>query len=127
MFVYGLQTHNTDRARPYSSSFYRLSKFGGKCNCDITPYEKEKCKKDTFVFDGDNCINDALDFLLKFKGEERKFKKRIGENNLQLHAYNGSGFDTCIILNNLPCDEHIVDNIKNGIGIYSLGVLNGYM
>ena len=31
-----------------------------------------------------------------------------------MHAHNGSGCDTWIILNNLPCDKHIVDNIKNG-------------
>ena len=28
--VYALETHNTDRARPYAISFYRLSKLGGK-------------------------------------------------------------------------------------------------
>ena len=74
-------------------------------------------KKDTLVFDGDNCVGKALDFLLKFKGEERKVKNKIVEYNLQLHAHNRSGFDTWIIINNLPCDKHIVDIIKNGKGI----------
>ena len=43
-----------------------------------------------------------------------------------MHAHNGSSFDTWIILNNLPCDKHIVgDIIKNGKGIISLKVFNG--
>ena len=42
-----------------------------------------------------------------------------------MHAHNGNGFDTWIILNNLPCDKHIVDNIKNGKGIIELKVFNG--
>ena len=38
-----------------------------------------------------------------------------------MHAHNGSGFDTLIILNNLPCDKHIVGDInKNGKGIFFL-------
>ena len=75
---------------------------------------------------GDDCINNALDYLLKLKGEERKVKNKIVEYNLQMHAHNGSGFDTWIILNNLPCDRHIVgDIIKNGKGIIELKVFNG--
>ena len=65
--------------------------------------------------------------FLKFKVEERKNKNKIVEYNLQLHAHNGSGFDIWIILNNLPCDKHIAANIKNGKGISSLGVFNGYV
>ena len=44
-----------------------------------------------------------------------------------MHAHNGSGFDTWIVLNNLPCDKHIVDIIKNGKGIISLKIFNGYI
>ena len=52
-------------------------------------------KKDFIVFDGDNCNNDALDYCLKFKGEERKTNNnKTVEYNLQLHADNGSGNDT---------------------------------
>ena len=79
------------------------------------------------MFDGDNCVSNALDFCLKLKGEERKVKNKIVEYNLQLHAHNGSGFDTWIILNNLPCDKHIVDIIGNGKRIISLKVFNGYI
>ena len=52
-------------------------------------------------------------------------KIKIVEYNLQLHAHNGSGFDTWIVLDNLPCDKHIVDIIKNGKGINELKVFNG--
>ena len=55
-----------------------------------------------------------------------KIKKNV-EYNLQLHAHNGSGFDTWIILNNLPCDTHIVDVIKNAKSINSLKIFNIYI
>ena len=92
--------------------FYRLIKLAGRYNRDLTLDELQKCKKDTIAFDGDNCVEKALDFCLKLKGEEYKDKKgKVLEYNLQLHALNGSGFVTCIVLNNLPCDKRIV-NIK---------------
>ena len=125
--VYDLETHNTDRARPYNMTFYRLSKISGRYDRDPTQEELKKSINDTLAFAGDNCINNALDFCLKLKGEKRKVKNKIVEYNLQMHAHNGSGFDTWIFLNNLPCDKHIVDNIKNGKGIISLKILNGYI
>ena len=93
----------------------------------MTPDEIFKCKRDTLAFDGDNCVSKALDFCLKLKGEERKVKNKIVEYNFQLHAHNGSGFDTWIILNNLDCDKHIVNLIKNGKGIIELKVFNRYI
>ena len=125
--VYDLETHKTDRTRPYCISFYQLGKFAGRYNRDLTPYEKHKCKKGTLVFDGDNCVSNALDILLKLKGEERNVRNKVFEYNLQLHAHNGSGFDTWIILNNLPCDKHFVDFNKIGKDIISLRVFNGYI
>ena len=127
--VYDLETHNTDRARPYCCSFYRLSKLAGRYNRDLSQYELENCKKDTLVFDGDNCISNALDFFLKLKREEKRtsLNNKIFQYNLQLHAHNGSGFDTWIILNNLRCDKHIVDIIETGKGIIFLRVFNGYI
>ena len=125
--VYVLETHNTDRARPYNMTFYRLSKIPGRYNRDLTPDEIDKCKKDTIAFMGAECISNALDFCLKLKGDERKVNNKIVEYNLQLHAHNGSGFHTWIILNNLPCDKHIVDIIKNGKGFISLKIFNGYI
>ena len=47
--------------------------------------------------------------------------------NLQPHAHNGSGFDTWLILYNLPCDKHIADTNKNGEGIIKLKVFNVYI
>ena len=68
---------------------------------------------DTIAFDGDNCVEKALDFCLKLTQEKLKYhKNKILEYNLQLHAHNGSGFDIWIILYNLPCDKTIVTNIK---------------
>ena len=125
--LYDPETHNTDRARPYNMTFYRLSKTAGRYNRDLTPDEIDKCEKDTIAFMGDDCIGTSLDFCLKLKGEERKVKNKIVEYNLQLHAHNGSGFDTWIILNNFPCDKHIVDIIKNGKGIISLKIFNAYI
>ena len=123
--VYDIETYSTDRARPYNMTFYRLSKIAGRYERDPTQEELKKSIDDTIAFAGDNCISNALEFCLKLKGEERKVKNKIVEYNLQMHAHNGSGFDTWIILNNLPCDKHIVDIIKNGKGIIELKVLNG--
>ena len=91
--VYGLETHNTDRARPYVFYFYRLSKLAGRNNRDLTHDERQKCKMDIIAFDGDICVEKTLDFCLKLKGEEREDNgNKIREENLQLHAHNGSGF-----------------------------------
>ena len=64
--VYDLETHNTDRARPYNITFYRLSKIAGRYQRDPTFEELQKSINDTIAFGGHNCINNALDYLLKF-------------------------------------------------------------
>ena len=102
-----------------------MSKIAGRYERDPTQEELQKAIDDTIAFAGDSCIGNALDFCLKLKGYERKVKNKIVEYNLQMHAHNGSGFDTWIVLNILPCDKHIVDIIKNGKGIISLKVFNG--
>ena len=43
IIVYDLETHNTDRARPYVFCFYRLSKQAGSYNRDLTSDEIDKC------------------------------------------------------------------------------------
>ena len=117
--VYDLETLNTDRDKPYKMTIHRLSKIAGRNYRDPQPQELQKSIDDSIAFSGDNSINDALDFLLKLKGEERNVNNKIVEYNLQLYAHNGSGFDSWIILKNLPCDRHIVsDIIKNGKGIF---------
>ena len=55
--VYDLETHNTDRARPYVFCFYRLSKLAGRYYRDLPPDKLEKCRKDTIAFDGDDCVS----------------------------------------------------------------------
>ena len=124
--VYDLQTHNTDRAKAYCISIYRLSKIAGRYDRDPTENELEKSLQDTIAFPGDKCISNALDYCLKLKGEEYKINNKVVEYNLQMHAHNGSGFDTWIVLNNLDCDKRIVNVIKNGKGIIELKVINGY-
>ena len=94
----------------------------------MSQYELEKCKKDTLVFVGDDWINNALDFCLKLKGEQRKTtNNKIIEIYIQLHAHNGSCFDNWNLLNKLPCDKHIVDIIKNSKGIISMKIFNSYI
>ena len=106
--------------------FYRIGKLAGRYNGDLTNDVKQKCKKDTIAFDGDNCVEKALDFCLKLRREERKDNKiKFLEYNLPLHAHNGSGFDTWIVLNNLPCDKRVVNIVQNGKSIIELKVLNG--
>ena len=125
--IYDLETHNTDRTRPYVFCFYRLSKLAGRYNRNLSPYEVDKCK-DTFTFDVDNCVTKALDFCLKLKGKEGEdSKNKFFGYNVQLHAHKGSGYDTWIVLNKLSCDRRIVNIIKNGKGFIELKVFIGYI
>ena len=65
---------------------------------------------------------------MKLKTKEYKDKKgKVLEYNFQLHAHNGSGFDTWIFLNNLPCQKRIVNINKNGKGIIELKLFSGYI
>ena len=68
-----------------------------------------------------------LDHVLSFKGEPKKVKNKIVEYNLYLIAHNGSGFDSYVVLNNLPQWRSVVKLIKNGRGIVSLKIFNGYV
>ena len=125
--IYDLETLNTDRAKPYIMTFYRLSIISGRYECDPTVEELNKNTKDTIAFDGDDCVGTASDFCLKLKGEEYKDRKgKVLECKLQLHARIGSSFDTCIVLYNLPCDKRIVNLIKHAKVINELKVFNGY-
>ena len=68
-----------------------------------------------------------LDHVLSFKGEPKKVKNKIVEYNLYLIAHNGSGFDSYVILNNLPQWRKVVKLNKSGAGIISLKIFNGYV
>ena len=68
-----------------------------------------------------------LDHVLSFKGEPKKIKNKIVEYNIYLIAHNGSGCDNYVVLNNLPQWRSVVKLIKNGAGIISLKIFNGYV
>ena len=58
--TYGLETHNTDRARPYVFCFYRISKLSSRYDRNLTPDEIQNCRNDTVAFCDDNCVTKAL-------------------------------------------------------------------
>ena len=125
--IYDLETFNKIRAVPYCSCIYKLSKLSGKYHRDISEQEYQKCLNDCVVFKGTDCINEMLDHVLSYKGEPKKDKNKIVEYNLYLIAHNGSGFDSYVVLNNLPQWRSVVKLIKNGAGIISLKIFNGYV
>ena len=67
-----------------------------------------------------------LDYVLQYKGEPKRINNKIVKYNLYLIAHKGSGFDSYVVLNNLP-QWRTVKLIKNGSGIVSLKMLNGYV
>ena len=54
-----------------------------------------------------------LDQVLSFKREVKKIKNKNVEHNLLMIAHSGSGFDSYVVLNNLPQWRSVVDLIKN--------------
>ena len=126
LFVYDLETFNKIRAVPNCSCIYKLSKNSGKFNRDKSEQEYQKCLNDCVVFTGTDCINEMLDQILSSKGEPKKVKNKIVEYNLYLIAHNGSGFDGYVVVNKLPQWRKVVKLIKNGAGIVSLKIVNGY-
>ena len=125
--VYDLENFNNIRAVPYCSCIYKLIKISGKYHRDISEQEYQKCLNDCIVFKGTDCINEMLDHVLSFKGEPKKVKNKLVEYNLYLIAHNRSGFDSYVVLNNLPQWRSVVKLFKNGAGIVSLKIFNGYV
>ena len=70
--VYDLETFNVDKAVPYASCIFRLSRISGKNNRYITQREYEKCRKEYTVFKGTDSSNEMLDYVLQFKGDSKK-------------------------------------------------------
>ena len=68
-----------------------------------------------------------LDHVLSFKGEVKKVNKKIFEYIFKLIAHKRSGFDSYIVLNNLPQWRTVVNLIKNGDGNVSRKIFNGYV
>ena len=125
--MYDLEIFNKIRAVPYCSCIYNLSKISGKCYRDISEQEYQKCLNDCVVFKGTDCIHEMLDHVISSKSEPKKIKKMVVEYSLYLLAHNGSGFDSYLVLNNLPQWRSVVDFIENGAVIVSLKIFNGYL
>ena len=126
LIVYDIETFNTTKCVPYTNCIYRLSKISGKYYRDISEKEYQKCLNDCIVFNGLDNINKMLDYVLQFKGEPKRINNKIVKYNLYLIAHKGSGFDSYVVLNNLP-QWRTFKLIKNGSGIVSLKIFNGYV
>ena len=127
MIVYDIETFSTIKCVPYANCSYRLRKISGKYYRDISEKEYQKCLNDCIVFKGLDNINKMLDYVLKYKGEPKRINNKIGKYKLYLIAHKGSGFDSYVVLNNLPQWRTVVSLIKNGSVIVSLKILNGYV
>ena len=124
--MYDLETYNKDRAILYCSCLYNLNKFSGIYNRDIPEKDYQNCLN-FVVFIGTDCINDMLDHVLSFKAEPKNVKNKVIEFNLYLIAHNGSGFDSYVVLNNLPQWRSVVNLIRIGAGLVSITIFNGYV
>ena len=127
MIVYDIEKFNTDKVVPYANCIYRLSKISGKCNRYISEKEYEKCEKGSIVFKGIHNIYELLDYVLQFKGEAKRVNKKIVDYSFYLIAHKGSGFDSYVVLNNLPQWRTVVNLNKNGACINSLKIFNCYV
>ena len=125
MVVYDIETFSTIKCVPYANCIHRLSKISGKYYRDISENEYQKCLNDCIVFKGLDNINKMLDYVLQFKGEPKRINNKVVKNNLNLIAHKGSGFYSYVVLNNLP-QWRTFKLIKNGLGIVSLKIFNGY-
>ena len=81
---------------------------------------------DFIVLKGSGCINERIDHVLSIKGRIRKVQSKIVENNLYVRAHNGSGFDSYVVLSSLPHKASVDKLNKNGAGIFSPKIFNGY-
>ena len=127
MIVYDIESFNSDRAVPYASGIYRLGKISGKNNGDISEKDCQKCLNDCFVFKGLDNFNEMLNYVLQIKREPKRVNNKIVKNNSYLLAHKGSGFESHNVSNDLPQWRTVVTLIKNGSGILSLKIFNGYV
>ena len=65
--------------------------------------------------------------MLSFEGHSKKLKNKIDDYNLKLISHNGSGFDSYVVLNNLPQWRSVVNLNEIGAGNVSLNFFNGYV
>ena len=126
MVVHDIQTFNTIKCVHYANCIYSLSKISGKYYRDISKKGYQKYLNDFVVFKGLDNINKMSDYVLQFKGEPKRINNKVVKYNLHSTAHKGSGFDSFIVLNNLP-QWRTFKLIKNGSGIVSLKIFNGYV
>ena len=126
MIVYDIETFSTIKCVPCANCIHRLSKISCKYYRDISEKECQKCLSNCIVFKGLDNINKMLDSVLQYKGEPKRINNKIVKYNLYLIAHKGSGFDSYVVLNNLPQRRTFKVN-KNGSGIVSLKIFNGYV
>ena len=67
-----------------------------------------------------------LDYILQYKGEPKRNNNKIDKDNLYLIAHKRKGCDSYGVLNNLP-QWRTFELIKNGSGIVSLKIFDGYV
>ena len=126
IIVYDIETFSTIKCVPYANCIYRFGKISGKYYRDISEKDYQKSLNDCIVFKGLYNINKMLDYVLQYKGEPKKINNKIVKYNLYLIAHKGSEFDSYVVINNLP-QWRTVKLIKNGSGIVSLKIFNGYV
>ena len=68
-----------------------------------------------------------LDQILQFEGEAKKVNNKIVMFILYILVHNGFGFDSYVVLNNLPQWRTVVSLIKNGSGKLSLKLVNAFV
>ena len=98
---------------------YRLGKIANKYNRELTNGDYQKCKKDTIVFEGTECISKMSEWLVTPKGEPKKVEIKIVDCELQLIAENGSASVTYVVSNSSSNWDSLINILKNGKGIVS--------
>ena len=78
-------------------------------------------------FKGLDIFKEILDYILQFKGEAKRIKNKTVKYSLHLRALKRIGFDSYVVLNNLPQWRTVVNLIKNGAGVVSSETFNGYV
>ena len=63
-----------------------------------------------------------LHHALSFRAEPKKVRNKIVEYKLYLLAHKGSGFDSCVVINNLPQWRSVVSLIRNRAGVVFLNL-----
>ena len=82
MNFYDLETYKKDKAVPFCSCIYKLSKSSGKYNGAITVGECQNCISDCVVFKETSCTNEKLYHVLEIKGEPKNIINEVVEYNL---------------------------------------------